>query len=293
MPYETTVPVHRRLLWPAVTDAGRLMNALPGAVIEAADGAGVAGRFRLRAHGQSVTFHGVARIVEVTPATLSLVVEIEAAFSRASGAVEGLVGITLRAADSGTLVTVRPDLQVSGNLAWSGQAPEATGQRLVERWFANLAATSPTRSEAGGPADSPADGPDQPERPTLSAVPDLAAGGDLTASGAVPLPEPVEPDRPTPPVEHPAAALRLVPEPVADQPESADPPQPAAPRVPEPEPDDAAALREAEHDLWSRPPVAARLSRWIPAILTAGAFAFVAIGALARKRLGRIRRRSS
>ena len=47
MAYEATVPVHRRLLWSAVTDPERLLGAVPNLVVEASTEQGVAARLRL------------------------------------------------------------------------------------------------------------------------------------------------------------------------------------------------------------------------------------------------------
>lgn len=147
MPYEATVPVHRRLLWPAVTDAERLIGALPNVSIDAAGAQGVAGRLRVRTREQTVTFRGVARIVDVVPASLRVSVEVEAVFGRAGGTVEGVVEIALRQAGSGTRVAVDGQLELNpGAATFSVDALNAAFGRVVQRWFTALAETSPAQS---------------------------------------------------------------------------------------------------------------------------------------------------
>jgi carbon monoxide dehydrogenase subunit G len=314
MPYETTVPVHRRLLWQAVTDAGRLVDALPGAVVEAAEGPGVAGRLRMRVQGQSVTFHGVARIVEVSASALTVTVELEAAFGRGTGAVDGVLTITLRKAQEGTRVTVRPDFQIDGDLPWSGPVLETAVQRVVDRWFAGFAAVpSPTAEPERPVVEHDAAQAAQAERARLAAVPDLETGGpDSPGDGGDPAGPAVSREH----VRH-QAALRLVPAPTdrdgadgsddggdreasdedgddvrpgraavpvvaAVQPQTRYPADESAVTEPEPEP---------EHDLWSRTPLVARISRWIPAALAAGvALVLIAVGTAVRGRTRRARR---
>lgn len=149
MPYEATVPVHRRLLWPAVTDVERLIGALPNASIDASGAQGVAGRLRVRTRDQTVTFRGVARIVEVVPSSLRVSLDVEAVFGRVGGTVEGVVEIALRQAGSGTRVLVDGRLEINpGASALSAEALDAAFSRVVRRWFAALAETSPAKASA-------------------------------------------------------------------------------------------------------------------------------------------------
>ncbi|MBS2962141.1 hypothetical protein KGA66_03720 [Actinocrinis puniceicyclus] len=178
MPYEATVPVHRRLLWPAVTDAERLIGALPNASVDASGAQGVAGRLRVRTREQTVTFRGVARIVEVVPSSLRVSLEVEAVFGRAGGTVEGTVEITLRQSGSGTRVVVGGQLDIAtGTSSLSAEALDGAFQRVVQRWFTALAATSPAQSpspqlaspERPGRPDGSAQQPGQSERPPREA----------------------------------------------------------------------------------------------------------------------------
>src|ERR1700738_2519271 len=144
MPSEATVPVHRRLLWPAVTDPERLLGALPNAVIDASGTQGVAGRLKVRMREQTVTFRGVARIVEVVPSSLRVALEIEAVFGRAGGTVEGVIEIVLRQSGPGTRVVVTGQLDMApGAAPLPADSLETAIGRVVHRWFATLAESSP------------------------------------------------------------------------------------------------------------------------------------------------------
>jgi carbon monoxide dehydrogenase subunit G len=187
MPYEATVPVHRRLLWPAVIDPERLLGALPNAVIDASGNQGVAGRLRIRMRDQTVTFRGIARIVEVVPTSLRVAIEVEATYGRSGGAVEGVVEITLRAAGSGTRAVVTGNLSLtdeSSPLPATETVDAALG-RIVRRWFTTLAESSPAAAKPEPAQAPPAKAePARPsERAPLAVVRDVPSP-DVTAMGA-------------------------------------------------------------------------------------------------------------
>ena len=149
MAYEATVPVHRRLLWSAVTDPERLLGAVPNLVVEASTEQGVAARLRLRVGDRSITFRGIARLVELAPEQLRAVLEIEAVYGRSDGAVEGRLELRLLAAGGGTRVVITPELALSGHAP--SIPPERlaeAAQRLIPRWFEQLASTSPEQRHA-------------------------------------------------------------------------------------------------------------------------------------------------
>ena len=292
MPYEATVPVHRRLLWPAVTDPERLLGALPNAVIDASGAQGVAGRLRVRTREQTVTFRGIARIVEVVPTSLRVSLEVEAVFGRAGGSVEGVVEIVLRQSGPGTRVVVSGQLDIA-----PGAAPlppgslEAAIERVVQRWFAALAESSPANRADRTDDQSAQETPRTKEqRASLAVVRNMpvdngtASTAPATSPAPTAVPPPPEPLHPlesdtesvlTPlaavdPEPGAAAPLRLVtPEPDEPSPEpfeEASDPLPEAEDPDEPEPE----------DLWSRlrdrglPP-------WIPFLVGAASATLAAM----------------
>lgn len=310
MPYEAAVPVHRRLLWPAVTDAERLLGALPNVTIDASGAQGVAGRLRVRTREQTVTFRGVARIVEVVPTALRVSIEVEAVFGRAGGSVEGLVEIVLRKSGSGTRVVVDGQLDItSGAAPLPADSLDVAFRRVVQRWFTVLAETSPAARRERTDDQSAPEPPRTQERASLAVVrdvgqdrPDLpsdsgpahTAGTASVSSTSTSVPGP--------------APLRLVTPQPDELPESADDESvPATMPVPVPDDDsdpdfelalaaefdddldlDAADEPEPE-DIWSRlrdrslPP-------WIPFLVGAATATLAALVVLFMA-LRRIRRR--
>lgn len=224
MPYEATVPVHRRLLWPAVTDPERLLGALPHVTIDASGAQGVAGRLRVRTREQTITFRGIARIVEVAPAALRVAIEVEAVFGRAGGTVEGLVEIVLRKSGSGTRVIVEGQLDVApGAAPLPTESLDAAFRRVVQRWFTVLAETSPTaRPERTDdqPTPEPAHAS---ERAALAVVRDVAGDAPVIAEEpAAPAPESASAPQSAPPAPTPLRLVTPRPDESSDLPDDGD-----------------------------------------------------------------------
>ncbi|HEX4791699.1 MAG TPA: SRPBCC domain-containing protein [Actinospica sp.] len=255
MAYEATVPVHRRLLWSALVDPERLLGAVPNLVVEASTEQGVAARLRLRIGDRSITFRGIARLVELVPEQLRAVLEIEAVHGRSDGAVEGRVELRLLAAGGGTKIVIEPELELSGRAPTvaAERLAEAAG-RLIPRWFDQLASTAPEPRPATAVT-------------TLTVVPDAAAEVDGKAeAGTDAVPD--EAAAPQPPAPVPAAAAQVPPAPpqlppvsepqgptltlITGEAQDVSPSQKAPLRlVPDAE-QDADAEATAEPDLWSR-----------------------------------------
>jgi carbon monoxide dehydrogenase subunit G len=275
MVYEATVPVHRRLLWSAVTDPERLLGAVPNLTVEAGTGQGVAARLRLRAGDRSITFRGIARLVEVVPEQLCAVLEIEAVHGRSDGALEGRLELRLVAAGTGTRVLVDADLTLSGALpAIAGERLAEAAARLIPRWFAQLVEVEAATAQA--PAEQPEAEPRHTPVP-LSVVKDAAEQkpAEPPAMPAAACPEPPathlpEPHGPTLTLINgdaedaspsPKAPLRLV---QAAERDEADP---------------------AEPDLWSRGSGRWPSPVWIVAVAGLGSLGFALL--LARRMLRR------
>ncbi|MBR7834971.1 hypothetical protein KDL01_16980 [Actinospica durhamensis] len=192
MAYEATVPVHRRLLWSAVTDPERLLGAVPNLVVEASSDHGVAARLRLRAGEKSITFRGIARLVDLVPEELRAVLEIEAVHGRSDGALDGRIEIRLLPDGDGTRVELEPDFVFSGHAPTvSVQQLIDAGVRLIPRWFAQVAGSAPEPHPA-------------PAAPALTVVPEPEPPAD---------PEPDPAARPEPTAEPvPVAHSELEPE---------------------------------------------------------------------------------
>lgn len=311
MPYEATVPVHRRLLWPAVTDPERLLGALPNVSIDASGAQGVAGRLRVRTREQTVTFRGVARIVEVVPTALRVSIEVEAVFGRAGGSVDGLVEIVLRKSGSGTRVVVDGQLDVTpGAAPLPAESMDAAFKRVVHRWFTVLAETSPAARPERTDDQPAAEPPHAAERASLAVVRDVArdmpADSGTASTASVPAPQSPASRTVAPEPQEPTAWAERMRRDAQEDPDAedsypADEPEPPAPAPtplrlvtpqrdalpeesddddddePAPEPGD---LDEPEpEDIWSRlrdrslPP-------WIPFLIGAATATLAAVAVL-------------
>ena len=174
------MPVHRRLLWSAVTDPERLLGAVPNLLVEASSDHGVAARLRLRAGEKSITFRGIARLVDLVPEELRAVLEIEAVHGRSDGALDGRIEIRLLPDGDGTRVELEPDFVFSGHAPTvSVQQLIDAGVRLIPRWFAQVAGSAPEPHPA-------------PAAPALTVVPQPEPQAD---------PEPDPAARPEPAAE--------------------------------------------------------------------------------------------
>jgi carbon monoxide dehydrogenase subunit G len=265
MAYEATVPVHRRLLWSAVTDPERLLGAVPNLTVEAGTGQGVAARLRLRAGDRSITFRGIARLVELVPEQLCAVLEIEAVHGRADGALDGRLELRLLPAGGGTRIVIEPEFVLSGALPAIEVARlvEAAG-RLIPRWFDQLVEADLEPWQTPVPLSVVPDSGEQEEtaEPAAPPVPAPAA-----APAEPPLPHLAEPHGPT---------LTLI----TGDAEDASP----SPKAPLRLVQDAAdeAEQPAEADLWSRGTGRWPGPLWILAVAGAGS---VGLAVLVLRRL--------
>jgi carbon monoxide dehydrogenase subunit G len=268
------------LLWSAVSDPERLFGAVPNLVVEASNERGVAARLRLRIGDRSITFRGIARLVDLVPEQLCAELEIEAVHGRSDGALDGRIRLRLLAEGGGTRIVLEPDLVLSGRAPTV--APERlaeAGGRLIPRWFGQLASTSAE--------------PRPTSAVTLTVVPDAEAGsGSGSGSDEVPAPaaEPTPPVVPTPlPTPAPEPAPPLPPVPPAAEPhgptltlitgeaQDAGPAQKAPLRLVSDAEQDGEVDAQDEPDLWSRGPGRLPGPLWILAAAALGLFGLAAV----------------
>jgi len=226
------VPVHRRLLWSAVTDPERLLGAVPNLVVEASTEQSVAARLRLRVGDRSITFRGVARLVELVPEQLCAVLEIEAVHGRSDGALEGRLELRLLAEGSGTRVVITPEIALSGRAPTiPAERLTEAGHRLIPRWFEQLANTAP----------EPRSGP-----VTLTVVSDSAQATPLAPPNAPVAAPPPAASAEQPPLHGPTLTL------ITGDAEDASPSPKAPLRLVSASEQDPDFEQAAEPDLWSR-----------------------------------------
>lgn len=219
MAYELKVPVGRAALWPAFTDPESMARAVPGLTVDAVqpvDPAGgpagvsadvVAGRLRLKVGAGTVTYRGTATIADADPAEGTLDIAIDVAQARGSGALAGYLRLALTPDADGTLVSVVPDLELSGRVAEfrPEDLREAVGA-LAAAWVTELAGRIDGVSGGGVVADG------------------AVVDGEVAAAAAGAEPTPVEPTEPTPAEAEPpteAAPAETEPEVAVSEPEVA------------------------------------------------------------------------
>jgi carbon monoxide dehydrogenase subunit G len=236
MAYELEVPVGRAALWPAFTDPESMARAVPGLTVDAVqpvDPAGspagvsgdvVAGRLRLKVGTGTVTYRGTATIADADPAAGTLDVAIDVAQARGSGALAGYLRIALRATDGGTLVSVVPDLELSGRVAeFRPEDLHASVGALASAWVTALAgrvADVPVAEEARSEEPKPEE--PKPEEPKPEVVAEIeAVAVEVAEVEVVAEPEPEAEAEPelaaeTEPVAEPEPAQEPKPEVVAE-----------------------------------------------------------------------------
>lgn len=249
---------------------------MPNLVVEASTDQGVAARLRMRVGDRSITFRGIARLVELAPEQLRAVLEIEAVHGRSDGTLEGRIELRLLAAGGGTRVVVEPDLVLSGRAPTiAAERLAEAGGRLIPRWFDQLAGSAP---------EPP------PEPVALTVVPDAAADEPAPAEpiapapvpAPVPLPASAQPPAAQPPAQEHGPTLTLI----TGDAQDASPAGKAPLRLVPDSEHDPEGDASAEPDLWSRGRGSLPGPLWI---LAAGAFGLLGLGAVVLRRM--LRRR--
>ncbi len=214
------LPLHLRLplddAWAALTDAGALARALPGAAVVESDEASARGTLSVDLGWTSVAYRGAIRVEETDAAARSVSIRGLGQGEAGEGLGELTATVILREQDEGETTVADVDLGVSadGDVgALMSEEPEALAQRLGAA-FADML--------SGGPAATAGDEPSEPDE----APGDGAAAGegqeDEPAAVAQDIPLPQRPS----PMEEVAIAEAMQHD-----------AEPIAPVVPEPEPE--------------------------------------------------------
>lgn len=185
-------------VWAALGTLESLLAALPGATLEAADGA-VRGSLRLRLGSVQVTYRVEARATRVDATAHAATLTVTGTQSRGNGGIDGTLEVDLRALRQTSAMSVTADVEVTGRA-------EAATQQQWDRALAGLvsplgdlaggsvasiepatqaAATQTAATQPATPAASPRpvagsrgvepEPSPQPSRPPLAAVPPFAA----------------------------------------------------------------------------------------------------------------------
>ncbi|MFE7948798.1 SRPBCC domain-containing protein [Streptomyces sp. NPDC057426] len=246
MEHEVFVPVPAEVLRATLTDPARVARCVPGLQQDAEEGP-LAGRLKIRAGGNTITYRGALRLTERGDV---ISVEGKGTEVRGKGSVKLSLAIALTPVADGTTLAFTGAVKVAGRLAdLSEEAREAAAQRLIDKFVAGLAAaTQPSGAENGRAVDGRAAKEPDDASGTAAGTAGAEASADEPGSEAVDEPasgrgsRPVDEPGSEPEPRHgresepgSGSEPRPVDEP-ADEPGSEAVDEPASGRGPEPEP---------------------------------------------------------
>ncbi|MFG2775919.1 SRPBCC domain-containing protein [Streptomyces sp. NPDC048350] len=139
MEHEVFVPVPAEVLRATLTDPARVARCVPGLQQDAEAGP-LAGRLRIRAGGNTITYRGALRLTERDEV---IAVEGKGTEIRGKGSVKLTLAIALTPVADGTTLAFTGAVKSAGRLAdLSEEAREAAAQRLIDKFVAGLAAAA-------------------------------------------------------------------------------------------------------------------------------------------------------
>ncbi|MEU6988645.1 SRPBCC domain-containing protein [Streptomyces sp. NPDC046324] len=139
MEHEVFVPVPAEVLRATLTDPARVARCVPGLQQDAEAGP-LAGRLKIRAGGNTITYRGALRLTERDEV---IAVEGKGTEVRGKGSVKLSLAIALTPVADGTTLAFTGAVKSAGRLAdLSEEAREAAAQRLIEKFVAGLAAAA-------------------------------------------------------------------------------------------------------------------------------------------------------
>ncbi|MEU7010610.1 SRPBCC domain-containing protein [Streptomyces sp. NPDC046332] len=175
MEHEVFVPVPAEVLRATLTDPARVARCVPGLQQDAEAGP-LAGRLRIRAGGNTITYRGALRLTERDEV---IAVEGKGTEIRGKGSVKLSLAIALTPVADGTTLAFTGAVKSAGRLAdLSDEAREAAAQRLIDKFVAGLAAAAEESD------DEPAAEADIAEIKAESGTESGAESGTESESGA-------------------------------------------------------------------------------------------------------------
>ncbi|MFF5935221.1 SRPBCC domain-containing protein [Streptomyces sp. NPDC012508] len=150
MEHEVFVPVPAEVLRATLTDPARVARCVPGLQQDAEAGP-LAGRLRIRAGGNTITYRGALRLTERDEV---IAVEGKGTEVRGKGSVKLSLAIALTPVADGTTLAFTGAVKSAGRLAdLSDEAREAAAQRLIDKFVSGLAAAA-KEPDAGSAAEA-------------------------------------------------------------------------------------------------------------------------------------------
>jgi len=133
---EFTVSADQDTTWATLIDLERIAPCLPGARLDEVDGDLHRGRVRVKVGPVTLTYEGTARLVEVDPETRKVRISARGRETRGSGNAAADIFAVLTESGSGTRVSVRTELEITGKPAQFGSAVMQEVGTLIIRQFA-------------------------------------------------------------------------------------------------------------------------------------------------------------
>lgn len=120
--------------WALLTDVERIVPCVPGADLEAVDGDGLHGSFKVTVGRTTARYHGVAQVVERDPAQHRLAVRAHGDESQGKGDAKATLTARFTSTGDATKVVVTTDLSVTGRFSRAaiGTLAEAASAVLDE-----------------------------------------------------------------------------------------------------------------------------------------------------------------
>src|SRR3954451_21534201 len=204
--FRVDVPVEEA--WKVLLDVERIAPCMPGAQLQEVEGDEFRGIVKVKVGPITAQYKGVAKIVEADEATRTVVLQAEGRDTRGQATASATVTATLTPSDSGAVVHIDTDLNVTGKVAQFGRGVMAdVSSKLLGQFAQNLerdvlsgsdgdaspdtgSATGPTpiaTAPAAAPAAAEATGPRRIDSPEPPPVDLLDSAGSAVAKRVAPI----------------------------------------------------------------------------------------------------------
>ena len=117
--FDVEVPVDEA--WAVLTDLERIAPCMPGAQLTEVEGDEFRGNVKVKVGPITAQYKGVARFAEKDDANHRAVIDAQGRDTRGQGNANALITATLAAQGTGTRVTVKTDLRLTGKVAQFGR----------------------------------------------------------------------------------------------------------------------------------------------------------------------------
>jgi carbon monoxide dehydrogenase subunit G len=195
--FHVDVPVDEA--WKVLLDVERIAPCMPGAQLQEIEGDEYRGIVKVKVGPITAQYKGAARIVETDDTAHTLVLKAEGRDTRGQGNASATVTASLTPDDTGTLVHIDTDLNITGKVAQFGRGVMAdVSSKLLGQFAENLhrdvlsgngseaPAATTERTEPSTPA-SAAEGVRQVSAPEPEPVDLLEHAGDAMRKRIVPI----------------------------------------------------------------------------------------------------------